>query len=273
METTVTEQNTLLVLPILSAEDGVVDIDSLVKEMGEGMEEKVRKSRQDHADIYPLRREILNAECSMADFDPGEGNDVNMVRNEFFVVLEELIESIRSHQLYEPTSDELVRQTCKALLAWQKAKSSVKPMVSESGRRSSGRGYMEFGLRPPTPSKASRIVGERWPLVQSGPSRKARREAAERRTYEIALAEARVRGLEEVILEYSNGMISQEDFDGAVEDFGRPPRQIDKRYLWNGGSGFCEASRTRAVQSQPKDKKKKKGNKSTQQGGNRGGRK
>lgn len=115
------------------------------------------------------------------------------------------------------------------------------------------------------------------PLSKRPNGRLIRRKLWEQRSDNIFLAqlktvsakqitEGRKTALEEA---FEKEKLTDLEFNRLWLELQKPPRQLDWRYFYAGGMGFCEFSRTRAVQSKPKsDSKKKKGkeNKGQQRG-------
>ncbi len=63
--------------------------------------------------------------------------------------------------------------------------------------------------------------------------------------------------------------ITDTEFSRLWLELQKPSRQLDQRYFYQGGAGFCEFARTRAVTKSKKDSKKKEKNKRKQIGKSR----
>lgn len=91
--------------------------------------------------------------------------------------------------------------------------------------------------------------------------RLSRRKLQEQRSDAIFLAQLKAAGKNALERALEEEKVSDAEFDQLWTEFQKPPRQLDTRYFYQGGLGFCEFARTRAVQSKPKDSKKNEKNK------------
>ena len=248
----------------------VVNGSSLFDALVTSLDEGVKEREESRADAKRARDTLKRIDAGHKDTVPSSSRrEMRRLRALFYDRLSAFIE--------EPGDDRLVSSR-QAYIAWQKEKIALQPAIVASEGVSHGGffgpAFMEYGLKPPTSPKAARIMGGRWPDKNPRPSRQQRTAASERRRIERHWASLMAATPERLEYLLDQDLINDLVYDQVTEAHRLPlSRKIDKRYFYNGGGGFCESSRTRAVQAKPDKKKKKKGrNNAAGQGGNRGGR-
>lgn len=82
-------------------------------------------------------------------------------------------------------------------------------------------------------------------LPKCSNKRLGRRKLWEQRSDAIFLAQLKAAGKTALEKMWKEEKITDSEFDQLWSELQKPPRQLDSRYFWAGGAGFCEFSRTR----------------------------